>query len=409
MIGWEMKRLKNNTKLFSKDIVLILVATFFYMASPMLLNPLITGFSESIGASGSMMGIIGGAANLCSLLCRPIVGDLSDKISKYKLSFIGTVFVLISSLGYVFTWNIPVLLLLRILNGIGFSCCSVCMSTWMSGLLPSDKIGSGMGIYGTVNALSMAIAPAVGVSIMNRLGYREAFVLSALFAVGCMIAIQFVSDKGNPTVKATSKSKFELIDINVLPITFTIMFFAIPYYATQSFLVNYVQERGMNIPVSLFFPAYAAFLLIMRFSLKNLFDKLPFMVFMVVGNVGALGAMYFLFNMNNTFMMLIAAFFMALGFGTMCTVCQSTAIILAGEGKRGLANSTYYIGLDLGMTLGPILGGFIYGNIPLKYFYPCFMIAIPMCFIVYGITKFLLNKKKKVEEISMQAYSLSNR
>ena len=38
-------------KVYSKDIILVLAATFFYMASPMLVTPLITGFTESIGAS----------------------------------------------------------------------------------------------------------------------------------------------------------------------------------------------------------------------------------------------------------------------------------------------------------------------------------------------------------------------
>ena len=43
-----------------RDIALILAASFFYMASPMLITPIITGFSESLGASGVMMGFIGG-------------------------------------------------------------------------------------------------------------------------------------------------------------------------------------------------------------------------------------------------------------------------------------------------------------------------------------------------------------
>ena len=36
---------------------------------------------------------------------------------------------------------------------------------------------------------------------------------------------------------------------------------------------------------------------------------------------------------------------------------------MRGKEKRGLANSTYYIGLDLGMTLGPLIGGALYGGL----------------------------------------------
>ena len=56
---------------YSKNIILILAASFFYFASPMLVTPLITGFSGSIGASAGVMGVIGGLMNLCSLFCRP--------------------------------------------------------------------------------------------------------------------------------------------------------------------------------------------------------------------------------------------------------------------------------------------------------------------------------------------------
>ena len=39
------------TKLLTRDISLILAASFFYMACPMMVTPLIAGFSESLGAS----------------------------------------------------------------------------------------------------------------------------------------------------------------------------------------------------------------------------------------------------------------------------------------------------------------------------------------------------------------------
>ena len=74
---------------YSKDIFLILAASFCFMASPMLVTPLITGFSGSIGASAALMGVIGGLTNLCALLCRPLAGNLADRTSKYRLSFFG--------------------------------------------------------------------------------------------------------------------------------------------------------------------------------------------------------------------------------------------------------------------------------------------------------------------------------
>lgn len=375
----------------NRDIILILAASFFYLSSPMLVTPLITGFSESLGANSLLMGIIGGLMNICALFCRPIVGNFADRISKYKLSFIGAALMAVSCLGYMTASHPGFVMAARIINGIGYSCCSVCMSTWMSGLLPKEKIGSGMGLYGTMNALGMAVAPAIGVSMYNKLGYRIAFFVAAAFAVLTIIIIQFVYDKGEPVQLSDKKEslhfsgKLELVDKKVIPIAIIIMLFAIPYCATQSFLVSYVAARQLSVTVSLFFPLYAAILLMLRLTLRNLFDKKPFSFFMILSSLSALIGISLLAVMKSNLSMFFAAAFIAGGYGIMCSVCQATAILLAGEERRGLANSTYYIGLDLGMSLGPIIGGILYGNVDIRYFYPILALTVPLGIVVFWI------------------------
>lgn len=375
-------------KIRTKNIILILTASFFFMASPMLVTPLITGFSETLGASAGLMGIVGGLMNLCSLFCRPIAGNLADKISKYKLSFVGAILLAIACFGYMTAINEGMVVISRIINGVGFACCSVCMTTWMSNMLPRDKVGSGMGLYGTMNALAMAIAPSIGVSVFQALGYRFAFGISLVFAIAVAVVIQFVSDKGEPEktgCQGTSETgqRFQVVDRKVLPIALIIMLFTIPYCATQSFLVSYASARDLSITVSLFFPVYAAALVILRLSMKSLFDKLSFGVFLAGSTVCAFLAISLLAVMGHNGVMFLAAFFMAGGYGIMCSVCQSTAILLAGKEKRGLANSTYYIGLDLGMTLGPMIGGMLYGSLDIRLFYPVLLLTIPLVISVY--------------------------
>ena len=385
-------------KMYPKDIMLVLTATFFYMSSPMLVTPLITGFAENIGATAAVMGFVGGLMNLVSLFCRPLAGNLADRFSKYKVSFIGGVFMTAACVGYVFAPNEAVLVISRIINGFGFACCSVCMSTWMSNMLPKEKVGSGMGVYGTMNALGMALAPAIGVSVYQRFGYRTAFVIALVFSAAIMIVIQFIGDKGEPEETLTEEKKhFELIDVRVIPISFIIMLFAIPYCATQSFLVTYTEVRKLTVTVSMFFPFYAVVLIILRLTLRNLFDKLPFGVFLGASCVCELIAILLLAVMRNNVMMFLAAAFLAGGYGIMSSVCQSTAILLAGKEKRGLANSTYYIGLDLGMTLGPMIGGALYGGLDIRLFYPVLMVTMPLAAAVRLVTMRMRNGQNDTE------------
>lgn len=374
--------------IYSKDIILVLAASFFYMSSPMLVTPLITGFTGSLGASAAVMGFVGGLMNLCSLVCRPLAGNLADKISKYRLTFIGSALMAAACAGYIIAPNGIVIVIARIINGIGFACCSVCLSTWMSNMLPKNKIGSGMGLYGTMNALGMAVAPAIGVSVYQTFGYRTAFIIAFIFSAAILIVIQFTADRGEPALKRESQTedetpRWQLVDLKVLPIAFIIMLFAIPYCATQSFLVTYAEVRHLNVTVSMFFPSYAAVLIFLRLTLRNLFDKVPFHVFLLTSSACEATAVILLTFMRSNVTMLLASAFLAGGYGIMSSVCQSTAMLLAGKEKRGLANSTYYIGLDLGMTLGPMIGGALYGSLDIGWFYPALLLTMPLAVLVY--------------------------
>ena len=387
--------------ILSKNILLLLRSGFFYFASPMLVTPLITGFSESLGASAAFMGMVGGMMNLCSLFCRPAVGSFIDRISKYRLSMAGLLLMTAASVGYLLSVSPFMVLFFRIVNGIGFALCSSSMSTWFSLLLPPDRIGSGMGIYGMMNALAMAVAPSIGVVLYQTVGYRVSFVIAAIFTGLSLILIQFVADKGEPIPRPASSKAGKsgnretdsrqtprIVEPKVLPIALIIMLFAIPYCATQSFIVRYTETRSLAVTVSLFFPIYAAALLILRLTMRNLFDRLRFPVFFTGSSICAFLAILLLALMRSNLPMCAAAVLMAGGYGIMSSVCQSRAIVMAGREHAGLGNSTYYIGLDLGMTLGPMLGGILYGSVDVRLFYPFLLLCVPAAVLV-----FLLNRR----------------
>ena len=371
---------------YSRSVILILAASFCFMSSSMLVTPLITGFSGSVGASAGLMGLIGGLMNLCSLFCRPVVGNMVDRLNKLRLSLAGAALMAASCLAYMLARSAAVIVAARLVNGVGFACCTISMSTWLSSLLPADRIGSGMGLYGMMNALGMAAAPAIGVAVYQRLGYRAAFSAALAFALADATLVLLVGrrERGEAD-KSAARTPLRIADVRVLPVALIVMLFAIPYCATQSFLVNYVEARGLELSVSLFFPVYAAALLLLRMTLKGLFDRLPFGCFLFAGALCALLSIVCLALMRSNAVMLLGAVFMAGGYGVMCSVSQSTAILIAGAGGRGLANGTYYIGLDLGMTLGPIIGGALFGALPLEWFYPALFATVPALIAVYLI------------------------
>ena len=374
------------TRLFTRDISLVFVASFFYMSCSFIATPLIAGFSESLGAGAVFMGIIGATFNTVALLSRPFVGNLADRLSRAHLSSIGAALMLVGSAGYVLAPAPAVVMLARIIHGLGMSCCSICMSTWIAGLLPREHTGAGMGLYGATNALGQAVAPALGIFLYERIGYRPVFLLGTALALGVLIVIHFVGDKGAPHPAAAKKHR-GLVAPNVVPVGLIIMFFAIPYCATQTYLVSYIAARGLSVHAGWFFPFYAIVLLVLRLALADMFDKKPFRFFLGVSACCALLSFFLLTTMQSNLALLAAAVCMAGGYGIMCSVCQSAAVLLVDESERGLGNSTYYIGIDFGMAVGAFIGGLLYGYVPLVWFYPILALTVPAAIVVYLVSR----------------------
>jgi len=67
----------------------------------------------------------------------------------------------------------------------------------------------------------------------------------------------------------------------------------------------------------------------------------------------------------------------------MFSICQAKSLTLVPKADRGLANSTFYIGIDLGMTLGPMLAGVITTFLPWIWVYPVMAITLPAIVGVY--------------------------
>jgi len=370
---------------YSKNAILIMITSFFYMAGPMIVMPLMAGFIESLGTGGAMMGFATSLTSLAALVCRPLAGNIADRMRKSRLALFGVCCLIVGSLGYALVHSPWLVLLFRVITGIGFAFTSASITTWLTMLLPPDKIGSGMGLFGAVNALSLAIFPAIGIAIYQAVGYRLAFVVSMVCTAVCALLISLVSDKGDPVnvVDKGEKPKFQLYEPAVVPIAAIVMLFAMPYCANQSFLVRYTEMQGLELAVSLYFPVYSLVLVSLRLALRDLFDRLPFGVFFVSSSVCTLAALLCLTCMTNNVWLIVGAVFMAGGYGIMFSVCQATTMLIAAPEKRGVAGSTYYIGLDIGMALGPIIGGFIYGHLPLDVFYPIFMLSMPLALVAF--------------------------
>ena len=371
------------TKVYSRDVVLVMAASFFFMFSTMFVTPLMNGYARSLGAGPTLAGVIVGIMSIAAMFLRPIAGNLTDRFSKYGLSFIGGILILVGVLGYVITPNSQLLLIFRLINGTGYVLDTVCMTTWLAYLVPREHVGEAMGFYGLMNALAMAIGPAISINIYQKVGFRVAMLFSAAAALLMVVMIQFVGQKGQPTSSVHHKQSFKIIQWDALPVAILTTLFALPYFATQADIVTYVAQRRLDVAVGAYFLIYAVILLVLRIVLKNLFDTVKFGWWLLGSTVAMVFYLIMLATMHNNWQMALGAAGMAVGYGIIYSVLQSTALLLAPLNEQGLASSTFYLGLDIAMSLGPIMGGIIDSALPVRWYYPVMMLLVPIIIIVY--------------------------
>lgn len=67
------KKLKQKQSIYTKDVILVMAASFFFMFSVMFVTPLINGYAISLGASAVFAGVITGCIpynHICGYRCH---------------------------------------------------------------------------------------------------------------------------------------------------------------------------------------------------------------------------------------------------------------------------------------------------------------------------------------------------
>ena len=371
--------------IYTRDVELLMVAAFFYMCCSNSIAPVVAGYAESIGASSLWMGLISALTTATAVVCRPVTGNLADKLDKRPLVVAGSLMMVAASGGYVLFPHVWCVAVLRMLHGAGYACCSIGMSTWLTLLLPPDRLASGVGAYGTINALAMALAPVMGIRLRELFGYRSSFLAAGCSALICILLVYMIGNAGAPVSsgKKMKSAARQPVVPDAVPIAIALAIITIPYTANKSFLVSYVDKMQLEVAPDLFFTFYAVILVVLRMSLRKQYDRVPYPRFLVLCTISMLGAMAVLYWMRGYVLMLLGAVFMAAGYGIMYSVSQSAAAAAAPPDQRGLAMGTYYLGLDIGSAAGPIIGGVLYGNVDLQLFYPLLGVIGALCLVMY--------------------------
>ncbi len=367
---------------WTRDFILISITSLFITLGFQMLLPVLPVFSASIGGSDSWAGIVVGVFTVSSVVMRPISGRLLDMYGRRGVYIAGLIVFLICVMAYNWTSTILVLLILRFIHGFGWGASSTASSTIASDIIPKSRLAEGMGYFGLTSTLAMAIAPALGLSLLSSYGFNAVFYTSAgVVLISIFISLPIKYHK--PDADAIRKSeKGGIIEKTaILPAT-VIFFITMTYGAIVSFIALYANQRHVE-NIGLFFTVYAVALLISRPYFGKLTDKKGASFAVLPGITFVIAAMLLIYLADSLVLFLIAGSIYGVGFGAIQPALQAMSVSKVNHLKRGAANATFFLGFDLGIGVGSVIWGLIAEHLGYQFIYLLAVIPAVVGALVY--------------------------
>lgn len=351
--------------LYSPSFAALFLANLFLVASyaSFFLFPLfITGHGGSPKDIGFIMGIFA----LASALCRPWIAEMVDRLGRKHSYTIGCIIMTVMPLFHLLLKGslsnyYYLLLLFRIVHGVGLAICFTAIFTFIVDLIPSNRLNEGIGIFGTSGLVGMAIGPMIAEPIMQKFGFTAFFITTSVLA-GIAFLLQLpVRDQHHLQQPETqpSPSFFTLLKTRKHLICGGLaLLFGVGLAATANFIAPFAKSQGLN-HVSPFYLAYSFAAVGIRFLAGKLADRVGENQIIPWGLSLAGGGLLLIPLIDNNLWLLAVGFIFGVGHGLLFPALNAMAIRDEPYAVRGKVTGIFTGGIDCGIFCGALLLGTI--------------------------------------------------
>lgn len=380
--------------LWTPNFIFISVINFQVVLIFYLLIIVIVSYSVTkLGASTSQAGLVSGIFIVGILIGRLIVSRLLKKFGRKTTLLIGLAGFLLSSGLYFLNLDVVLLSFVRFTHGFMLGIAATVLGTIIAQIIPLTRRGEGIGYYSMSATLGTAIGPFLAIWLMEHIEFQSIFMISSALTFVCLIMTLVLKIPELPTENPDTQTQTaaqnswlaEFIEKSALPISFVMLLIAICYSSVLSFINFYAKEVDLLPAASFFFLTFAAAILISRPFTGPLMDRKGENIIILPAFILMALALYLLSIANTSFMLLLSAFLMGLGFGNIQSICQTIALKNVPLERMGLATSTFFIFLEAGLGFGPFFLGKSLDYISYAQLYGYSAIAILFCIVVYFI------------------------
>ncbi|PKB66518.1 MAG: hypothetical protein BZY82_05465 [SAR202 cluster bacterium Io17-Chloro-G3] len=370
----------NEGRLWNKDFVLNLLVAHLLLAGFFSLFMVVPEFIVSLGGQAWEIGVIIATFGLAGVIVRPLAGKWILKSGPKRVALLGISLFVGSTVLYIPLpsewWIVPV----RMIQGVGLATAPVATSTIVANLAPEARRGEAMSYMGNFISIAQLYAPPLGYALFISYGFEIAFSAAAIFAVGALIILSFLSDR-NTRINLPETSVRDSIEVSapliskaaIFP-TFIFLTYAFTMAPVSTFLPFLVGEK--NLPETfeifgrifrfnpgLYFTFLSATTMVTTLASGRIADRFGRGAVIVPGLALVAGAMFVLSKVFSPTAFFCAACLHGVGYGLIYPGINSLVIDRVPEKERGSALATLQQAWDVGASggnfvLGPVTGAF---------------------------------------------------
>lgn len=385
---------QSNTKLWSLPFLIITISNALLFLIFEMLLPIMPLYVNQIGGNATDVGLVTGIFMLSAIVVRPFSGYLLRFMDKKYLLIIGVAVNALATGIYYFANNVEILLVIRVLHGVGFGLATTYFATLVAEIIPKERRGEGIGYYGVGETVAISLGPMIGFGLLNILDFPKLFIGG--MAVLLLSTFMIILTKINPNTKQVKRdNKIKFVEMKVIKPSLLIMLVGISASGIMSFFALYAIENGFNEAGWFFFTVAVASLLIRLISGK-LFDSFGPFVILIPSALLAIMGFILLYLASSPIEFYIAAILYGFGFGAIFPALQAWSINLVQEHEHEYAMSTFFNSFDLGIGAGALLLGILATTFSYSVIYivgALFYVA----FLLFCIV-FVYNQKKSKQK-----------
>lgn len=347
-------------RLVTSSFVLATLTNFFNAFGMQMLFATLPVYVIGLGGSHAEAGMVSGALAVSALLSRPLSGWLADAGRRRSMVLAGTSFYGLANVVYLLAGSIPLLVLGRLVQGVGVSCYSTAANAYVVDISPVKRRAEAVGFFSAAQALGLVLGPVIGFMLVDWSGFHHLFYFTGGMAVLAFIASLFTKERRDhgQVGRRPWSLRTGIVAVDALPVGWMALCMGIGLGAITAFISIYAQSRGMQNP-GIYFMVQAMALLVSRTFAGRLADQAGRAIVIIPGVVLMMAALAILPLAHELTRFFLSAALFGIGFGAAQPATMALLFDRVRPEERGLATSTYFTGFDLGFLMGTIPMGVI--------------------------------------------------